>query len=148
MKDNRIRIPMIVAIVLQSIAALIGFLCYFMQGLLRPNVSISVKVFPINLVYILLILIFQVIIVLTMQTYEGESRRGVGIILTIVYCLCSVLMPYISIVANVFASREGVEYVAAQSTLGSSVSLFTSPFSTVATALTLIAIGRYGISKE
>ena len=148
MQDNRIRVPMIAGIVLQSIAAAMGFIAYFLQGSLRMNVHYAGRVLPINLIYVLLILIFQVIIVLTMQTYEGESRRGIGITLTVVYCLLSILMPYISIIANMFASRSGVEYLAAQSSVGTSVSLFTSPFTTVSMALTLIAIGRYGISKD
>ena len=149
MKNNAFKTPMVAAVILQGIAVAIGAICYFAQESftsMQP-INLGEKVFPDVLTALIIGLFMHIICLLVMQTYEGESNRAVGVIMTVVYCVVGIAPTYITMVTNIFASRQGVEYVAAKGVLTSVISLFTSPFRFVSLALALIAIGRYGVAE-
>ena len=150
MKDKRVKIPMYAAVLLQVVAAIIGWICYFSQKgtRFRAATPLDEMVFPTALTGICVILFVHAICLLVMQTYEGVSKRGVGILMTGAYCLVHIFLHYISYVSNFFASRKGAEYVAAQSVLSSLITMLTVPFTTIGLILAVVAIARFGILED
>ena len=148
--DKRIKTPMIIGIIIQGVALLIGFVCYLIQDGIASmqRMKIGERVFPETLIQIAVILMFYIIILLVMQTYEGGSRRLVAGVLAAIYCVIGIVFPIILRITTIFDSRKGVEFLAAKNTLAAVISLFTSPLNVVSLVLVLIALGRYGVLDQ
>ena len=149
MKDKKVKIPMYAATILQALAAIIGWICYFSQKRLnyRQAATLDEMVFPISLTTICVILFVHVICLLVMQTYEGGSKRMTGIIMTVAYCLVHIILHYMSYVTNIFMSRKGAEYVAVHSVLSSSITMLTMPLTTIGLILAVVSIARFGVQE-
>ena len=147
MRDNRIKKPMIAAIILQAIAVAIGLVCYLGQSALGSMRAFHLvgRTFPDALISLTIILLLHIVCLLVMQTSDGKSNRTTGIIMTVVYCAVNILSTYVSRMATYLDSRKGAEYLASKSVLSSVISLFTSPLSFISLVLAIIAIGRFGI---
>ncbi len=147
MKNNSIKTPMIAGIILQGVAVAIGVICYFAQKSLGAisSVQISSRVLPDTLVSMTVELLLHIICLLVMQPSQGQSPKTIGVIMTVVYCVVNIASGVVSRISAVFASRTGVEYVAARSVLSSTISMLTSPLCFISLALVFIAIGRFGV---
>ena len=150
MNDKKFKKPMVAAIILQSIALVIGIAVYFAQGVLgtMQRLGTGQMVFPSALESLVIALLLHIICLLVMRTYEGESRNSIATLMIVAYCVVHILSTYLGLVSNVFASRQGAAYVAAKGMLTSYINICTSPLTFISLALALVAIGRYGISYK
>ena len=152
MIENNIKIPQIVAVILDAFALVMVLVMIQGQQSILPlymgGAHLSVHVFPLRTV---LTIVFRLVLFLsclfTMLYYKGEHRRIVSLIFIALFILHSVASPYISMAANALTAKKGVDYLSAYSSLTSAIGLCTGPLSAVSTALFFIACGRYGISE-
>ena len=151
MIEKNIKIPMIVAIVLDAFSLFIVLALILGQGqVIQAFISSApnTRIFPLRTV---LAIVFRLLLfligLLTMLYYKGEHRRTVSVIFIAILILSSIASPYITIVSNSVNARNlGSAYYGAYSSLSSAISLCTSPLSAISAALYFIACGRYGIS--
>ena len=151
-----IKIPMIVAIVLYGVALLIDLCGVILQKwvLVFMGAPGSLEfsdgfVFPITTVFQIICMIMYIVFFLIMLRYKGSEKRIIGIVMIVIYCVLTVLPPYIQTAVTRFDAvlGESVGYVITTATLTSFRSMFITPFTTVSTVFLMIAIGRYSISK-
>lgn len=155
MLQKEIKLPMIIGIILYGAALLIDLI-----GVLIPDIAYALMgtsflkgsfdgfIFPLYTLFQIIGMIMLIVFYLAMLKYKGNDKRVVGIVLIVIYCVISVVLPYFEISESQFyALSYGENGLAAFGTLRSYITLFTRPFTTVSTVFVFIAIGRYGISK-
>ena len=152
MNNKDIKLPMFLSLISYSVSFLIMVLLTLgqssVQGVFMSN-GTDVKIFPAAMFTGILTLLMYVVFSLYMITYKGDNAKTAEIVMLIVYVVVNLLMTYMTtIVASLFYSRKGAEYIAASSSLGSAISLCTAPFSVIASVLMIVAIGRFGVSQN
>ena len=153
MLQKDIKIPIMIGVILYGIALLIdlgGVLLqksvFELMGASYELLALKDNIFPLLTVYQIVVMAMYSAFLLIMFRYKGADRRTVGIVMIVVYCIISVSYPFINIADKWFTSHlKGAKELAALGTLESYITMFTSPFTTVAAVFVLIAIGRYGI---
>ncbi len=147
-----IKVPMIAAIILEALIVLISMIMYFNQTKIIRNMSGSVpptgKVFPSALLLYISMLILYIIYFLIMATYDGSSCRGVGNGMLAAWIVFNIAYPYASSVQSKITAMKGSDSLAAVSILTSQISIFVTPFSVIASALVLLAVGRFSVESE
>jgi hypothetical protein len=149
MLQKNIKILMTIGVVVYAIALVIDIICVICQKSIvtgTMNISIDNNIFPFVLGYQLTAFLMYIVFFLVILTYDGNSKRTVGIVMLVVYSIVNILNPYINMISNAISARLGSEYLAVSSYLTGIISNITAPFVVVSTVLMLIAIGRYGIS--
>ncbi|MBR5419685.1 MAG: hypothetical protein IK115_00905 [Lachnospiraceae bacterium] len=151
MTENNVKIPLIIAVVLQGIALLVALTCVLTQESIIPALAngplIQRKIVPINFYIIVTELILQLGFLLTVFFYGGEARRGIAAVFAILKCVLSLSVLGLTMLTNVILARQGSEMLTAHSLVSSSISTSTLAFTVVSSALFFIALGRYGISE-
>ncbi len=149
MLDNKVKIPMMIGVILYGLAVLIDIGCTLMQKtIILSNVSEAPdKTFFTTgsamhiFMFVLLFLSFVV-----MLKYRGSSRRGLGALLLILYCVVGLMTYVFSFFKGplIYYNYTATE-VAAVTTLETYISIFTTPFTLIAAVLCVLAMGRYGV---
>ena len=146
MLQKNIKILMTIGVVVYAIALVIDIICVICQKSIvtgTMNISIDNHIFPFVLGYQLTAFLMYIVFFLVILTYDGNSKRTVGIVMLVVYSIVNILNPYINMISNAISARLGSEYLAVSSYLTGIISNITAPFVVVSTVLILIAIGRY-----
>ena len=105
-------------------------------------------IFPLFSVFQIIVMIMYIIFMIVMLKYKGAYRKLAGILMIVVYCIVNIVSPFINVLDRFLTSKlKDSEELYALSAIESFM-IFVSPFTVVASVLILIAIGRYGISKE
>ena len=144
--DKSIEIPMTIGVILQGIGFIIYLICIFTQRSFYPsNISTTELIVPSDFIIQCVILLLYVVFMLAMFTTQSSSRRTLCVIMLIIYAIIRIVSPYISVLSNIILSRKGSGYIAAAGTLSSRVGIITSPLTTVAAILVIVAVGRYGV---
>ena len=156
MLQKDIKIPIMIGVILYGIAMLIdlgGVLLqksvFELMGAPSELLSLENNIFPLLTVCQIVVMAMYSAFLLIMFRYKGADRRTVGIVMIVVYCIINVSYPFFNIADKWFTSHlKGAKELAALGTLESYITMFTSPFTTVAAVFVLIAIGRYGILNK
>lgn len=72
---------------------------------------------------------------------NGSGRKGGGIFFFVLACIMEVLLGFVPRIGNILTAGMGVSVMASHSTLGSAISMCTSPFSIVAFGLFALSAG-------
>ena len=147
--ENNVRIPQIIAVVLQGLAVVIALGITLAQGSLvhAPSNSTGVFVIPPAFVFMILHLIIYVVYFIIIHQYSGNSRRVIGIAFIVINTLIQAVNPYITVVVNMIWNRKVVANVMINSQISSYVAFATSTFTIIAVTLFYISCARYGVSK-
>lgn len=149
--ENNIRVPQIIAVVLEGIALFVAVLVILGQGSLLGSMgvhAVSGPKVPPALIGIILDLILYIAYLIVIHNYNGRSRRGVAAFFIIAITVINLVVPLTTSVSSVFVQRLfGAASLAAWGMLSSYVSGFTVFLTSPAAVLFYISCGRYGISK-
>lgn len=152
MVESNIKIPQIVATILEGIVLIMTFALISGQDAVYQTLTggalQGAHVFPLPLVLDISIrFAIFLICLLTMVYYKGERRRLISVIFISLTILFSISYPIVNSVVLRVISIQGEVNLAAYSTLVNAITLSTYPFSVISSALFFIAAGRYGISE-
>lgn len=147
-----VRIPMIAAIVFEALALITAFAMYLNQdqiisSMVGTQLNVG-KIYPSAITMYIIVFAAYIVFYIVMAAYDGALCRWVGDAMMAACILISIVTPYIISIQNITASSMGSDHLAALSLLSSQISMIVSPFSVIATALALVAIGRYSVEKE
>ena len=151
--DRNVKLPLIVGLIIQGIAVIIGLGFFVAQNslvntMIGTGAENKKTIFPLGLLSIIILLILHIITFLVIKTYEGNNRRMVEIFLVAAYCLRGLLSVGFTYLVNVlYYARLGVETIAAASAINNLYSIIVTPICTISIFMVIIAIGRYGVSK-
>ncbi len=152
MTDNKIKIPQIIALILQGLALAAAVLCVLSQQSIVAGMS-SIQysgpaIVPVTLYLIGIGFLIQLIFLFITLKYEGRNRRVIAGIVAALYCLFNMSTQWLAMLSNMVMARQGQERLVANGLVTSAISNSTGPFLVIASALFFITIGRYGISKN
>lgn len=109
----------------------------------------GIHVFPPAIVGLGIEMILAIILVVVINDYKGDHRRGICIALFAVMIGIEILMIPVNIIAQqIYARVWGTNHIAVFASLGSALNLWTAPLQLVALPFYYVALGRYGISKK
>ena len=149
--ENNIRVPQIIAVVLEGIACFVAVLVMLGQRSLLGGVGIQATLgakLPPAFIVIILHLILYIAYLIVIHNYNGSSRRGIAAFFIITVTVLNLAVPLTTNVTLRFVQRLfGAASLAAWSMLSSYVSTFTVVLTTPAAVLFYVSCGRYGISK-
>ena len=153
MTDNNVKIPQIIALILEGLSLAAAILCVLSQdsiisSLAAPAILSGQHVVPFAVYVIVAAFIIQLLFFIFTATYKGQNRRLAAGIAAAVYVILTISSQWLNILANYAISRQGSHMLAAHSAVTSAISTSTGAFVTVSTALFFIALGRYGLSKN
>ena len=153
MIENNVKIPQIIALILEGFSFAAAILSVLSQDSLMNVYNGSTQltgqhVVPVTVYIISAAFIIQLVFFIASLNYKGQSRRMIAGIVATVYVMINISSQWLNILVNVMMARQGSAKVAAYSTLSSSISNTTGAFITVSSALFFIALGRYGLSKN
>ncbi len=149
--DKNIKLLMIIGIILYAVVLLIDIFMIAIQGSILPagiGTQLEGKIIPYTFYSHILVLIMYGVFMLVIASNKTDSRKTAGIIMLITYVVVNLILSLSSIIMNVLVSRRGVEYLSGMNALTSYSSTIAEPFMLVSSMLILVAIGRYGISRE
>ena len=144
--EKCIKTPMIAALILQAICV-VSFLILVLtqKSFYSEHITITETTIPPSFFIQCVIMLLYIVYYLVMVTTESDSRRVVGIIMIVVYIVIHILIPVVTALVTVAASRKGAEYLAAMNSIMPMVNFVVSPFSMIASVMVMVAISRYGI---
>ena len=148
MLDKRVRIPMLAGIVVYGISIVLSVLCAVNTPAvvkLFSTMEYEERVFPITIIGSFITLALYIAFYFIMRSCNGKSNRMIGIIMLVAYCLPSIGNYFLAMAGNVIAARQGMETIAALSSVSSAISIVTLPFTLAAGVLIVVALGRFGI---
>ena len=149
--ENNIRVPQIIAVVLEGIALFVAVLVVLGQRNLLGSIAVqavSGPKIPPAMIGIILHLILYIAYLIVIHNYNGRSRRGTAAFFIIAVTVINLVVPLTTTVSSQFIQRLfGAASLAAWGMLSSYVSGFTVFLTTPAAVLFYISCGRYGISK-
>ena len=151
MTENNVKIPQIIALILQGLVLAIAVLNVLSQKSILIGMGIQLSgpsMVPLQVYICGICFLIQLIFMFITLKYEGKSRRLIAGIVAAAYCLINITSQWLNIVSNMMIARQGADRLAGYSALTSTISNSTAPFLVVASALFFIALGRYGISKN
>ena len=149
--DNNIRIPQIIAVILEGIAVFVAVLITlgqnsFISGL--GYVPTGRKMIPPNLIVIILHFILYLVYLIVMHNYRGRSRRGIAAFFIIAVSVIGLLVSLTTTFsARITQKLLGAAALAAWSMVSTYVNSFTVFVTTPAMVLFYVSAGRYGVSK-
>ncbi len=152
MTENNVKIPQIIALILQGVALAAAVLSVLSQKSIVAGMSSlqysGPAVVPLQVYIIGICSLIQLIFLFVTMKYEGRNRRVIAGIVAAIYCLLIISTQWLSVLSNMVISRQGQERLVVHSLTTSAISNSTGPFLVIASALFFIALGRYGISKN
>lgn len=153
MTENNVKIPQIIALILEGLSLAAAILSVLTQDSIYAAYIGSTQltgqhVVPVTVYIIIAAFIVQLVFFIASQSYKGRSRRLIAGIVATVYVMISISSQWLNLLANIVISRQGADKLAAYATLNSSITNTTGAFIAVSSALFFIALGRYGISKN
>ena len=152
MTDNRVKIPPIIALILEGLSFLISVTCVLNQDAVIDAMGYGIKtgqkIIPLSVYILGASFLIQLAFLAVTLCYKGDMRRLIAGIFTAAYCMVNISSYLLSLFVNRAMAIKGQEVLAANSVLTSSIANLTSGFLTVAVALFFIAVGRYGITKN
>ena len=94
-------------------------------------------------------MILAIILVVVINDYKGDHRRGICIALFAVMIGIGIIMIPVNVIAQqIYARVWGASHLAALASIGNAINLWTAPLQLVALPFYYVALGRYGISKK
>ena len=151
MIEKNVKIPMIISFIMQGLALAVAIICVLTQKNFLPEdvTMMEHKIIPESVYLMGLGLLIQILFLFLVMGYEGRSRRLAAGIFTGIYCLCSIVSPWVNVLLQTIIARSsGSKEYGAYALLGSTISMLTSGFLVISTACFFIAVGRYGISTN
>ncbi len=149
MIERNVKIPMIISFIMQGLALAAAIICVLTQKSFLPeDAALADKtLIPVSVYMMGLGLLMQILFLFLVMGYEGRSRRVAADIFAGIYCLCSIVSPWVNLLlSTIIAHSSGSKEYGAYASLGSTISMLTSGFLVISTACFFIAVGRYGIS--
>ncbi len=149
-----LKVPMTGAIILEALSLLVAIVIYMsretiVRGVAGGTISMNgARVFPAAIVVYLVMLIVYVIYLLVMSSYEGSSYKVAGLAMMVSWIVINIAAPYISSIQNWFMARKGNDVLSVISILSSKISMISTPLNIIASALVLVAIGRFSVENE
>ena len=152
MVDNKVKIPQIIALILQGLALAVSILSVLSQRSIASTLSSlqysGPAIVPLPVYITGIAFVIQLVFLFVTSGYKGKSRRLIAGIVAAVYCLITISSQWLALLTNIMIARQGAERLAVGGLLTSAISNSTGPFLTVSSALFFIALGRYGICKD
>ena len=149
--ENNIRVPQIIAVILEGIAVFVAVLITlgqnsFISGL--GYVPTGRKMIPPTLIVIILHFILYLVYLIVIHNYKGRSRRGIAAFFIVAVSVIGLAVSLTTTFSARFASKFlGAAALAAWSMVSSYVNSFTVFLTTPAMVLFYVSSGRYGVSK-
>ena len=152
MIDNRVKIPQIIALILQGLALVLSILSVISQRSIASALSSlqfsGPAIVPLPVYITGIGFAIQLVFLFVTSGYKGNRRRLIAGIIAAIYCLVSISSQWLNLLTNILIARQGAERLAVAGLLTSAISNSAGPFLTVSSALFFIALGRYGICKS
>ncbi|MBR6257678.1 MAG: hypothetical protein IKR23_09900 [Lachnospiraceae bacterium] len=153
MIENNVKIPQIIALILEGFSLAAAILSVLSQDSIMNAYNGSTQltgqhVVPVTVYIISAAFIVQLVFFIASLSYKGQSRRLIAGITAAVYVVINISSQWLNLLVNVAMARQGSAKLAAYATLSSSISNTTGAFIAVSSALFFIALGRYGLSKN
>ena len=150
MNKGRIKTMAIIALILQTLATVLGFVIVASQKtLLRSFMSMpddsNTTVFPATLIFVVLQLMIYIVFFCISQKEGNMTTCLILIISSIILAIVSV---FGNVLVNIFYSRRTVAALGAYSGITTLISYVNTLFAIPAEALFYIACGRYTAEQE
>lgn len=149
--ENNIRVPQIIAVILEGIAMFVAVLITLGQNNLTGGLGYSttgLKMIPPTLIVIILHFILYLVYLIVIHNYKGRSRRGIAAFFIVAVSVIGLVVSLSTTFTARFAQKIlGAAALGAWSLVSSYVNSFTVFITTPAMVLFYVSSGRYGVSK-